>query len=460
MSATGKNTQMIRKKDLAQQNLPSVAVTKLVFKHKAVGGETGFNLLSLTAPPEQVANGFVQPSTAKLTTARLLENRNNLVLRSSVRGVLDAYSSYAPTTGTQITFSAIDFGTALPGEIFTGELTPILSTGAVMVDSDPISYTGTLLAGQTDFVVGQVWEGGKFVTLSQMGAVLVIKDGFIQYRNVGNAAAGVGVDGDYQELSTNGLANTIRFNTADDKDTVVSVLSIGHTAFRPNESILAVTDNLAGQLQLIINLLIATSGAPASYFQQQVPSAVDLTTFGAAVYAAQTAIVALQTTATALQTRDNLLESPTLQSDVVATRLGQKTYRHGTTYNGGVAPTVTLSSGATLTSVDDSSFIPYQMQDGVWRLKFMITAALNGASIVTANFLINSVAIGGTAATIASGSGQAFAAWSRSFNVATYGANARADNNTFNIQFGASTGVISIILSGDIYLASKPTWAY
>jgi uncharacterized delta-60 repeat protein len=57
---------------------------------------------------------------------------------------------------------------------------------------------------------------------------------------------------------------------------------------------------------------------------------------------------------------------PTEMTVDEATRLGYKKYLSGTAYNGGVVPTITGSVDGTITG---AVLIPYQLQDGSWRLK-------------------------------------------------------------------------------------------
>lgn len=169
MSATGKNTLSIRKKDLAGQVNPSVAVKKLVFAHKFVGGETGFNLLSLTTPTTEMV-GFTNPSAAEIAQVSILINRNNLTLVSTAKNIMMDYISFSPGSSTQINFAS--GVTALAGEVIIGTVQALISGGAVIADANPISVSGTLLAGQTDIVVPP-FEALKNVTVSNIGAVMV-----------------------------------------------------------------------------------------------------------------------------------------------------------------------------------------------------------------------------------------------------------------------------------------------
>lgn len=141
--------------------------------------------------------------------------------------------------------------------------------------------------------------------------------------------------------------------------------------------------------------------------------------------------------------------------DVIATRMGLKVYQHGTAYNGGNAPTITWTfGGGTLSSVATSSFMPYQMQGGNWRLKFTATVLVSSstrtgggitvAGIITPNLSNGYQAVSGYSNSTAGYTSQAFI---------------DANASEFYIQHASST-TTTYGFSGDIALASKPTWAY
>jgi hypothetical protein len=136
--------------------------------------------------------------------------------------------------------------------------------------------------------------------------------------------------------------------------------------------------------------------------------------------------------------------------DATATRLGLKQYLHGTTYNGGNAPT--LSTGFTSPVFVRGVFIPYQMQDGAWRLKFNVD--VTHASGGSGTFNIDGVTTKQT-----SGLNQAFAI-SLSTGSLDFisGTGFCATNSTFYVS--GSSGQTEFIASGDVELDSKPTWAY
>jgi hypothetical protein len=150
---------------------------------------------------------------------------------------------------------------------------------------------------------------------------------------------------------------------------------------------------------------------------------------------------------------------PTALSDVDATKIGFKEYRHGTTYNGGIAPTITLSSGGgTLNSVELGVFIPYQMQSGVWRMRFNIKVTLSNTSRTSAVLAVNGV----TFADFGAGSGnraQSISACAVNAAAQTSFNNAQENNNLLECTYSTAT-TNEHLYSGDVELKSKPTWAY
>lgn len=129
------------------------------------------------------------------------------------------------------------------------------------------------------------------------------------------------------------------------------------------------------------------------------------------------------------------------------TKLGFMQYVHGTTYNGGVAPTISVTN---LSSVSFSAFIPYQMSDGTWRLRF------NFGCVVSVAASVFTVTINGV--TFKSGAEQAIVATSST--AAAYILETHTNSNAATMYISFSTTVTSPKISGDVILNSKPTWAY
>lgn len=134
---------------------------------------------------------------------------------------------------------------------------------------------------------------------------------------------------------------------------------------------------------------------------------------------------------------------PTLMSDAAATRLGLKQYAHGTNYNGGNAPTITHSGGSAYVG----KFIPYQMQDGSWRMRFNLS--FSKPSNTNADFDVAGITSLTYLQPIATDGDQLGA-----INLSRLGINSNA------FQMRTAVAITEAHASGDVGLASKPTWAY
>ena len=135
------------------------------------------------------------------------------------------------------------------------------------------------------------------------------------------------------------------------------------------------------------------------------------------------------------------------------TKLGLMIYSHGTTYNGGNAPTVTLTGGGgTLTSVDTSKFIPYQMADGSWRMKFNVQVTVSVQVRTSLNITIAGVTFPNYP------NGEQLYGSNVGGTPLTY---CQTTPNTGQVVMGyASVNTTNSSWSGDVALASKPSWAY
>ena len=138
--------------------------------------------------------------------------------------------------------------------------------------------------------------------------------------------------------------------------------------------------------------------------------------------------------------------------NVTATRLGLKQYLHGTTYNGGNAPTLTCAQAGF--SVNRAVFVPYQCQDGSWRVKFNVSTSFTPATITGAGITVN-----GLIGKNISGFYQSISCVPFSGSAAVYQAYIAPNTSTLTGSF-ASSSQGGILFSGDVELESKPTWAY
>jgi len=128
-----------------------------------------------------------------------------------------------------------------------------------------------------------------------------------------------------------------------------------------------------------------------------------------------------------------------------ATRLGLKEYLHGTTYNGGNAPTITGQAGFAADA--RCVFIPYQMQSGTWRMRFNVR--FSQTSGTTADITVNGVTFNKVAPVAVSGN-----------NLAAANYAGRTTDATSSIVLRSSSADRVFSVSSDVELSSKPSWAY
>ena len=135
--------------------------------------------------------------------------------------------------------------------------------------------------------------------------------------------------------------------------------------------------------------------------------------------------------------------------DATATRLGLKQYLHGTTYNGGIAPTVTSAQAGF--TVGKALFIPYQLQDGGWRVRFNMNCGFTSASLTSISVSTNGLVFSAT--------NQALSAWfaANSISPRSY---TNSSAGSLVVEYGPGVTSSGVVISGDVELASKPTWAY
>lgn len=131
--------------------------------------------------------------------------------------------------------------------------------------------------------------------------------------------------------------------------------------------------------------------------------------------------------------------------NAAATRLGLKEYLHGTTYNGGNAPTITGQAG--FAADTRCVFIPYQMQSGTWRMRFNVR--FSQTSGTTADISIAGVTFNKVAPVLLSGNNLASASYA-----------GRTTDASGSIVLRASSADTTFSASGDVELTGKPNWAY
>lgn len=147
-----------------------------------------------------------------------------------------------------------------------------------------------------------------------------------------------------------------------------------------------------------------------------------------------------------------LINTPTAVADwIVSFKYDGIAYLHGTTYNGGNAPTVASNAGNWV--VTRAIFYPYQTQDGIWKLRFNIRGTTDGASSPWYLY-VSGIVFKNVADFV-----QATTGWYTG-STSIYPIYLVAIPNTNNIQMYYSSSVTTATVSGDVELNLKPTWAY
>lgn len=273
---TGKKNSTLKKESVKENKLLSVGVKSIKFWHEASAGETSIPFGSLVLPSSILTQGLSNPSSTELLSANLAFFHTNVEVFSSLNSKLMEGLSYV-VKNSQITF--INGYEAVAGEIFEVNFKNDVITGTNVVDARPLTATGVLLATETDFNVGEAFKTNQN-PVTQLGDVLVFKDGLIQYRNVGNATASPAADGNYEEVHAGGgLGVIIRFNEAEAINTNIIVVSRNLIAERPTTSMMQFLESLGGQLDSVITTVADLAGVPESDFQVA-PNQIDLRAFG------------------------------------------------------------------------------------------------------------------------------------------------------------------------------------
>jgi hypothetical protein len=279
-SIHGKNALSFRKTRTSTGDTQSPTILQdYKFAHESVlGGETFIDLDALVTPTS-INTGIINPVGGQLAAINLKNNSNSIVIISSDKGTLQQGSWQVSNSGRQINLA---YETE-PNEIFTVQVRTTQATANV-VDADAFAITGTLLAGDVDIPLGQVFTLNANPT-EQIGEVILTIDGVEQLRNVNNAVADPLADGNYQEVASGAnQTNLLRLNQSFPVDVAYSVKANGLIVnAEPNNSHTQALESLGGQLDAIIPTVADLAGVDESDFQGA-PNNVDLKAFSDRVY--------------------------------------------------------------------------------------------------------------------------------------------------------------------------------
>ncbi len=319
----------------------------------------------------------------------------------------------SPATSGTVTSVAVSGGT-----------TGLTTSGGPITSSGTITLAGTLIVG----------NGGTGATTLTNHGVLV---------GAGTSAVSgltAGTDGQFLQGQTG--ANPAWTNSTGSGSVVLATSptlvtpTIGVATATSVNKVAITAPATSATLTLADGSTLATSGAFSTTLTATAATNVTLPTSGT-----------LATTAIVTNSADGLM--PAAQSsfsDTTATRLGYKTYVGGTNYNGGISPTVT---GTNSWATDRAVSVPYQDQAGNWRMRFNVRGHWTSSTSVTLTF-----------------TGTTFFNQEQNFSArqltdgTTLCVGGYIPGNTSGATIVFNASVNTVALSGDVELASKPTWAY
>ena len=272
----GKKNSTLKKESVKESKLLETGVRNLKFWHEASEGDKSIPFGSLVTPESILAGGLSNPTSTAILAANLGFFKENVEVRSSLNGDLMIGLTYV-VSNSQIKF--VNGYEAVEGEVFEVKAENNVVIGNTIVDARPLTATGILAIGNTDFNVGESFKTNANPN-TQLGDVLVFMDGILQFRNVANATAAPLADGNYQEIhAANGSGVIIRFNDSFAVDRNIIVTSRNLIAERPNLSMLQAIEGFGGQLDKVIETTASLAGVPETDFQAA-PNQVDLKAFG------------------------------------------------------------------------------------------------------------------------------------------------------------------------------------
>lgn len=260
MSITAREDISISKEDFQESKDLGFGSSMIQFAHKFTGGELSVNLLSLTSPIELTSNGFIQATASEIASASLSVFGKRLRLSLS-RGIeLKQWVHYI-TSGNMIIFLGAlkDSGGALPGEILFGEIETAAKNSVIVGDTKWVTGTKEVAVGQTVVNIGVPFLVNANPS-DQIGDIKITRNGQRIYRNVGNAAAGLTADGNFQELDNGtGMGTMIQLNNAPVGQSDIIEYEVGLKVASADSMMLATLDRLE-------NAIIRLAGDSAAGF--------------------------------------------------------------------------------------------------------------------------------------------------------------------------------------------------
>lgn len=282
----GKGTLSRRSKKQASDRKLAIGIRESIpFAHQMVGGETEFDLASMTLPddPGQLTNP--SPELVRSIGAQNIRAGLRLYNGSGKRVPATEYT----VIGTKISFTNI---TAGADEIFFGELRDVPVTSQAFMSGRKHSITGFLLPGETQFNLGfNVRLSDIDTATDRNGPIRVERQRVPQYLNTEFETPVTTEDGDYSLVRAGNteFATVIEFNDPG------SVLPGGLPEFisvetrqiqidKETDSLRSEVEVLSGGLYRLADLFSQAQGVTVAEILQFSPSLIQLKQFGDLVF--------------------------------------------------------------------------------------------------------------------------------------------------------------------------------
>jgi hypothetical protein len=277
MSSIAKTSISLSKKDLAKSRISPVGYRNVVFYHKATAAQSTINLMALTLPSAEMPT-VVQATTEELGSARLIVNKKNLKLTSSMKGDLIQGLDYIVADSTTILLiGPYETIGAEVDEIFVGTIVQAPVSDLVVASSKNVVRSYTLPVGQNLLNLAHEYRVNEYPS-ENIGIIKIFINGVLAFRNTGNSSTTL--DRDYYEIdSGTSSGSTVYINVAPVGIANEIIVDYGVQAITDFNAIGAI-ESLSGSVKKIADDLAVIAGTTPGDYLNANPSDVERRGFG------------------------------------------------------------------------------------------------------------------------------------------------------------------------------------
>lgn len=300
MSSIAKTSISLSKKDLAKSRISPVGYRNVVFYHKATAAQSTINLMALTLPSAEMPT-VVQATTEELGSARLIVNKKNLKLTSSMKGDLIQGLDYIVADSTTILLiGPYETIGAEVDEIFVGTIVQAPVSDLVVASSKNVVRSYTLPVGQNLLNLAHEYRVNEYPS-ENIGIIKIFINGVLAFRNTGNSS--ITLDRDYYEIdSGTSSGSTVYINVAPVGIANEIIVDYGVQAITDFNAIGAI-ESLSGSVKKIADDLAVIAGTTPGDYLNANPSDVERRGFGDQVLDHEVRIDAAEATITVLDSK-------------------------------------------------------------------------------------------------------------------------------------------------------------